>query len=54
MEIKRENLGLTGKTLQGKWKKGRESKEDEVLNHQELFLFLDLLFLSLIRTPKPD
>ena len=33
MEIKQENSGLTGKTPQGKWKKGRESKEDEVLNH---------------------
>ena len=33
MEIKQENLGLTGKTPQGKWKKGKESKEDEMLNH---------------------
>ena len=53
MEIKRENPGLTGEIPQGKWKKWRESEEDEVLNHQEPFISVDLLFLSLIQTPKP-
>ena len=52
MEIKRENPGLTGEIPQGKWKKWRESEEDEVLNHQQPFLSIDLLFLSLIQTPK--
>ena len=41
------------KYLRENGKNERESEEDEVLNHQEPFLSVDLFFLSLIQTPKP-